>query len=85
MFSLGLTGGNKHFYGDVIHVAFLATVTAGIMLTISLRPDSKEWPFLYYFDELGQILFWLENCYITMAAGLPVAMSPGVGHILQSR
>ena len=49
----GIDGGNliSTFYGDVIiYVAFLVTVTAGIMLTISLRPDSKEWPFFGIFN-----------------------------------
>ena len=61
---LGIDGGNliSTFYGDVIiYVAFLATVTAGIMLTISLRPDSKEWPFFVIFDNFKtDTLFWLE-------------------------
>lgn len=66
---LGIDGGNliSTFYGDVIiYVAFLATVTAGIMLTISLRPDSKEWPFFVIFDNFKtDTLFWLELLIVT--------------------
>lgn len=66
---LGIDGGNliSTFYGDVIiYVAFLATVTAGIMLTISLRPDSKEWPFFGIFDNFKtDTLFWLELLIVT--------------------
>ena len=52
---LGIGGGNliSTFYGDVIiYIAFLVTVTAGIILTISLRPDSKEWLFFGIFYSL---------------------------------
>ena len=66
---LGIDGGNliSTFCGDVImYVAFLATVTAGIMLTISLRPDSKEWPFFVIFDNFKtDTLFWLELLIVT--------------------
>ena len=67
---LGIGGGNliSTFYGDVIiYIAFLVTVTAGIMLTISLRPDSKEWPFFWNFlTTLRQIhCFGLELLIVT--------------------
>ena len=66
---LGIEGGNliSSFYGDVIiYVAFLVTVTAGIMLTVSLRPDSKEWPFFGIFNSFKtDTLFWLEFFIVT--------------------
>ena len=50
---LGIAGGNliSSFYGDVIiYVGFLVTVAAGIMLTVSLKSDSREWSSLTIFD-----------------------------------
>ena len=61
---LGIAGGNliSSFYGDIItYVSFLVTVAAGIMLTVSLKPDSREWPFFVIFDNFKtDTLFWME-------------------------
>ena len=66
---LGIAGGNliSSFYGDVIiYVGFLVTVAAGIMLTVSLKSDSREWSSLTIFDSFKtDILFWLEVFIVT--------------------
>ena len=66
---LGIAGGNliSSFYGDVIiYVGFLVTVAAGIMLTVSLKSDSREWSFLTIFDSFKtDTLFWLEVFIVT--------------------
>ena len=68
---LGIAGGNlmSSFYGDIItYVGFLVTVAAGIMLTVSLKPDSKEWPFFAIFDSFKtDTLFWLEGLIVFCA------------------
>ena len=66
---LGIAGGNliSSFYGDVIiYVGFLVTVAAGIMLTVSLKSDSREWSSLTIFDSFKtDTLFWLEVFIVT--------------------
>lgn len=70
---LGIAGGNliSSFYGDVIiYVGFLVTVAAGIMLTVSLKSDSREWSFLTIFDSFKtDTLFWLEVFIVTCTMG----------------
>ena len=66
---LGIAGANliSSFYGDVItYVGFLVTIAAGIMLTVNLKSDSKEWPFFVIFDGCKtDTLFWLEVFIVT--------------------
>ena len=68
---LGIGAGNIGFsiYADILmYAAFLLMTLAGIMLTISLKADSNEWPFFAFLDKFKtDMLLWI-NIFVVAGA-----------------